>query len=345
MKQSPDRFRRQIAFSPVGVDGQRMLENATVAVLGLGALGSTIAERLVRCGVGKLRLVDRDWVELDNLPRQALYTLHDAEYHATKANAAASHLSAIDPVTKLEPIVADITYRNIRSLLEGVDIVLDGTDNFEVRYLINDACVAMGIPWVHGGILGASGQAMLIEPEHTACFRCLLSDPPSTESMGTCDSVGVLGPAVGVIASWQALRAVRWLVERKDDVAAKRESMLTVFDLWMGDVRNIRLHKSANCPCCSEKQFPFLEGKHSTDAQVMCGKNAVQIQVPIDGRLNLGELAERLRREGEVVETPFLVRFTQEDKTMTVFADGRAVVHGTENPAEARKIYQRWIGG
>lgn len=345
MKQAPQRFRRQIAYAPVGEDGQRMLENATVAVLGLGALGSTIAERLLRCGVGKLRLVDRDWVELDNLPRQALYTLHDAEYHATKAHAAAGHLAAIDPVTKLEPIVADITHRNIRSLLEGVDIVLDGTDNFEVRYLINDACVAMGLPWVHGGILGAAGQAMLIEPEHTACFRCLLPDPPSPESMGTCDSVGVLGPAVGVIASWQALRAVQWLVERKDDNASKRESLLTVFDLWMGEVRNIKLHKSPNCPCCGDKQFPFLEGKHSTDAQVMCGKNAVQVQVPAGIRLQLGELASRLRGLGDVVETPFLVRFTQEGTTMTVFADGRAVIHGTENPAEARKIYQRWIGG
>ena len=345
MTSNQDRFRRQVAFKPVGVDGQRMLANAKVAVIGLGALGSTIAERLVRCGVGYLRLIDRDWVELDNLPRQALYTLHDAEYHATKAMAAAGHQSAIDPTTKLEPIVSDVTHKNIRQWLQGIDILVDGTDNFEVRYLMNDACVALGLPWVHGGIVGSAGQAMLIEPDHTACFRCLLPEAPPPNTAGSCDTVGVIGPAVGVIASWQALLAMQWLVERKDQDPAKRPSVLTVFDLWLGDVRKIQLHRVADCPCCGQKKFPFLEGKHSTDAQVLCGKNAVQVQVPTGIQLQLPELARRLRVEGEVVETPFLVRFSKGNSTLTVFADGRAIVHGTEDPAEARKIYQRWVGG
>jgi adenylyltransferase/sulfurtransferase len=345
MTTNQDRFRRQIAFKPVGVDGQRMLANAKVAVVGLGALGSTIAERLARCGVGYLRLIDRDWVELDNLPRQALYTLHDAEYHATKAIAAAEHLSQIDPTTKLDPIVADVTHKNIRQLLHGIDLVVDGTDNFEVRYLINDACVATGLPWIHGGIVGASGQAMLIEPEHTACFRCLLPEAPPPSIAGSCDTVGVIGPAVGVIASWQALLAVQWLVERKEQDPAKRPSVLTVFDLWLGDVRKIQLHRVPSCPCCGQKQFPFLDGQHSTDAQVMCGKNAVQVQVSSGIRIDLPELAEKLKSQGEVVATPFLVRFSQDNCTLTVFADGRAVVHGTEDPAVARKIYQRWVGG
>ena len=345
MNDNQDRFRRQIAFKPVGVDGQRMLANARVAVVGLGALGSTIAERLTRCGVGYLRLIDRDWVELDNLPRQALYTLNDAEYHSTKAIAAASHLSAIDPTTKLDPIVADVTHKNIRKMLEGIDIVVDGTDNFEVRYLINDACVALGLPWVHGGIVGAAGQAMLIEPDHTACFRCLLPEAPPATAAGSCDTVGVIGPAVGVIASWQSLLALQWIVERKDQDPSKRPSTLTVFDLWLGDVRKIQLHRVPNCSCCHQKQFPFLEGKHSTDAQVMCGKNAVQVQVPSGIRVQLQDLARKLRGEGDVVETPFLVRFSRDNCTLTVFADGRAMVHGTEDPAVARKIYQRWVGG
>ena len=344
MTYSQDRFRRQIAFKPVGEDGQRMLSDAHVAVIGLGALGSTIAERLVRCGVGTLRLIDRDWVELDNLPRQALYTLHDAEYHSTKSMAAAGHLSAVDPTTHLDPIVADVTHTNIRQLLEGIDIVVDGTDNFEVRYLINDACVALGLPWVHGGIVGAAGQAMLIEPEHTACFRCLLPEAPAPNTAGSCDTVGVLGPAVGVIASWQALLAVQWIVERKDSDATRRPSVLSVFDLWHGDVRKIQLKKVPDCPCCSRKEFPFLDGQHSTDVQVMCGKNSVQVQVPSGTRIQLAELAQRLRPHGEVVETPFLVRFSQGGSTLSVFADGRAVVHGTEDPVQARKIYQRWVG-
>lgn len=345
MANNEDRFRRQIAFKPIGVDGQRMLANASVAVVGLGALGSTIAERLLRCGVGHLRLIDRDWVELDNLPRQALYDLSDAQYQATKAIAAAEHLSAIDPSVKLEPIVADVTHKNILGFLQGMDIVVDGTDNFEVRYLINDACVALGIPWVHGGIVGASGQTMLIEPEHTACFRCLLPDAPPPNSGGSCDTVGVIGPAVGVIASWQSLLTVQWIVERKDQDAPQRPSILNVFDLWLGDVRKIQLHRVANCPCCVQKQFSFLEGNHSTDAQVMCGKNAVQIQVPDGIQVRLPDLAKKLRSFGQVVETPFLVKFSTDNWMITVFGDGRAMVHGTEDPTEARKIYQRWVGG
>jgi adenylyltransferase/sulfurtransferase len=299
---------------------------------------------LARCGVGFLRLIDRDWVELDNLPRQALYTQRDAEYHATKAVAAAGHLAAIDSAIQLDPIVADVTHRNIRQMLQGIDLVVDGTDNFEVRYLINDVCVATGLPWVHGGIVGAAGQAMLIEPEHTACFRCLLPDAPPPNTAGSCDTVGVIGPAVGVIASWQAVLAMKWLVERKDQDATKRPSVLSVFDLWIGDVRKIQLHRVPNCPCCGQKNFQFLDGKHTTDTQVMCGKNAVQVQVPEGIRLQLPELAEKLRAQGDVVETPFLIRFSKDNCTLTVFADGRAVVQGTEDPGVARKIYQRWVG-
>ncbi|MFN7736250.1 MAG: ThiF family adenylyltransferase [Pirellula sp.] len=352
MVASLDRFKRQVAYAPVGVDGQRRLAEARVAVCGMGALGSTIAERLVRCGVGTVHLIDRDWVELDNLPRQALYTMHDAEYHVPKSIAAANRLVEIDPSVQLHPHVCDLTYRNIQSLLSGMDLVLDGTDNFEVRYLINDACVAMGIPWVHGGIVGASGQAMLIEPGRTACFRCLLPDPPPVEGMQTCDSAGVLGPAVGVVACWQALLGLKWLVsntsaqrqpiEKDSQLAA---ATLTVFDLWAGETRNIHVVPDPQCVCCKRREFPFLSGLHCSDAKVLCGKNAVQITVPSDRTLDLGSLANRLRSEGAVIETPFLLRFTFEKFTISVFSDGRGIVSGTENPDEARKIYQRWIGG
>jgi len=352
MVASLDRFKRQVAYAPVGSEGQRRLAKAKIAVCGLGALGSTIAERLVRCGVGTVHLIDRDWVELDNLPRQALYTLHDAEYHAPKSIAAANRLAEIDPSVQLHPHVCDITHRNIQSLLTGVDLVLDGTDNFEVRYLINDACVSMDIPWVHGGIVGASGQAMLVEPGRTACFRCLLPDPPPVEGMQTCDSAGVLGPAVGVVASWQALLGLKWLVsndgphQREVEHASERTpATLTVFELWAGETRNVQVVQDSQCVCCGKREFPFLSGLHCSDAKVLCGKNAVQITVPSDRKLDLASLAKRLRPEGGVIETPFLLRFTFEKFTISVFADGRGIVSGTENPDEARKIYQRWIGG
>lgn len=352
MVASLDRFKRQVAYAPVGVDGQRRLSEARVAVCGLGALGSTIAERLVRCGVETVHLIDRDWVELDNLPRQALYTLHDAEYHVPKSIAAANRLAEIDPSVQLHPHVCDITHRNIQSLLNDVDLVLDGTDNFEVRYLINDACVSMGIPWVHGGIVGASGQAMLVEPGRTACFRCLLPDPPPVDGMHTCDSAGVLGPAVGVVASWQALLGLKWLVSNQGTsghpTAADSElqpATLTVFELWAGETRNIQVVPDAQCVCCKRREFPFLSGLHCSDAKVLCGKNAVQITVPADRTLDLATLAKRLRSDGVVIETPFLLRFTFEKFTVSVFTDGRGIVSGTENPDEARKIFQRWIGG
>lgn len=348
-----ERFRRQLAYPAVGIHGQERLARSKVAVCGLGALGSTIAERLARCGVGWMRLIDRDWVELDNLPRQALYTLHDAEYHLPKAIAAANQLSAIDPKIHLEPKVCDLNHRNAIEMLEGVDIVLDGTDNFETRYLVNDACVSLGIPWVHAGIVGASGQAMLIEPGKTPCFRCLLPDVPPIESMQTCESVGVLGPAVGVIASWQALLAMKRIVQgaiehasgNRGSEPAPAASPLTVFDLWSGEVRNISLKRLSDCPTCVQRHFDFLEGRAASDARVLCGKNAVQIHVPAGRMVDLAVLSERLRKSGEVVQTPFLLRFSVDQYLITVFQDGRGIVHGTENPDDARKIYARWIGG
>jgi molybdopterin/thiamine biosynthesis adenylyltransferase len=348
-----ERFRRQLAYPAVGLQGQERLSHSKIAIVGLGALGSTIAERLARCGVGSIRLIDRDWVELDNLPRQALYTLHDAEYHLPKSIAAANHLAAIDPKIHIEPKVCDLSHRNAVELLQGADIVLDGTDNFEARYLINDVCVSLGIPWVHAGIIGASGQAMLVEPGKTACFRCLLPDPPPIESMQTCDSVGVLGPAVGVIASWQALLGMKWIVQGgKADVPHDelqgergRKSTLSVFELWSGEVRNVSLTRMPNCPTCVERRFEFLAGIGVSDTKILCGKNAVQIHVPEGRKVDLAMLSERLRKSGTVFETPFLLRFSVDSYRITVFPDGRGIVDGTENPDEARKIYARWIGG
>lgn len=336
-----DRYRRQKAFVEIGEEGQRLLNNSRVAICGMGALGAMVAERLCRTGVGFMRLIDRDWVELDNLPRQALYTTQDAIDLLPKSIAAETHLRAINPDIELESVVEDVTFLNAKKWLADVDCILDGTDNFETRYLINDVSVQMGVPWVHAGIVGASGQAMAFVPNATACFRCLLPEAPPVEQMQTCDSAGVLGAAVGVIASWQAVEAIKILVRKK--IAG--DGFLRVFSLWEGDVRKIRVPKSESCRTCHDRQFDFLSGDIGTHARVLCGRGAVQIQPAGRERIDLEVLANRLRSEGSVVQTPFLVRFDLQPHQISVFGDGRAIVHGTENPDEARKIYARWIGG
>ena len=344
-----DRYRRQKAFVEVGERGQELLSNARIAICGMGALGAMAAERLCRSGVGFMRLIDRDWVELDNLPRQALYTTRDALEVRPKSIAAQEHLLAIDPTIKLQSIVEDLNYQNVEKWMSDVDCIIDGTDNFETRYLINDLSIRRGIPWVHAGIVGASGQAMAFVPGKTACFQCLLPEPPPVEQMQTCDSAGVLGAAVGIIASWQAMEALKILL--KKEIAG--DGYLRVFDLWAGEVRKIRVPRNSasgspqqlGCRACVQGELDFLSGKFGTQARVLCGRGAVQIQSSGRDPIDLAVLSTRLRADGQVTETPFLVRFIHPPYVITVFSDGRAVIQGTENPDEARKIYARWIGG
>jgi molybdopterin-synthase adenylyltransferase len=345
-----DRYRRQKAFLEVGELGQELLLRSKVAICGMGALGATVAERLCRSGVGFLRLIDRDWVELDNLPRQALYTTRDAFEVRPKSIAAMGHLHEIDPNIQIEPIVEDMTYLNAEKWMSDVDCIVDGTDNFETRYLINDLSIRFGIPWVHAGIVGASGQSMAFVPGKTACFRCLLPEPPPIDQMQTCDSAGVLGAAVGVIASWQAMEAIKILLQK--EIAG--DGFLRLFDLWSGDVRKIRVPRNIakqdqdnqlGCRTCCQHKLDFLDGKLGTQARVLCGRGAVQIQSSSTHGIDLRLLASRLRSEGRVTETPFLVRFFHPPYVVTVFSDGRAIVQGTENPDEARKIYARFLGG
>ncbi len=342
-----DRHRRQKAFVEVGESGQALLAASKVAIVGVGALGAMVAERLCRTGVGFMRLIDRDWVELDNLPRQSLYTTRDAAELHPKAIAAKAHLSEIDPQVQVQSVVQDLTSENAVNWLSDVDCIIDGTDNFETRYLINDLSTRFEIPWVHAGIVGASGQAMAFVPGKTACFRCLLPDPPPVEQMQTCDANGVLGAAVGVIACWQAIEAIKILL--KKDIAG--DGFLRVFDLWEGNIRKIRVpqnkangHSAAGCKTCVRREFDFLDGKVGTTARPLCGRGAVQIQSAGRENIDLAVLANRLRSEGNVIETPFLVRFTHQTYVLSVFGDGRAIVNGTENPDEARKIYARFIG-
>lgn len=337
----PDRYRRQKAFVEVGDVGQERLAQSRVAIIGMGALGAMVAERLCRMGIGYLRLIDRDWVELDNLPRQTLYTTKDAEEIRPKAIAAKSHLLEINPDIQIDTQVRDVHCNNIAESLEDIDCIVDGSDNFETRFLVNDFAWKNRTPWVHGGVVGASGQTMSYVPGKTSCFRCLLPELPSIEHMQTCDATGVLGAAVGVIASWQALDTTKLLLGK--DVAW--DGCLRVFDLWQGEVRKIRVPQCPNCPVCVRSQYDFLNGEFGSKARVLCGRGAVQIQPPNACQINLASLASRLQTEGEVIATAHILRFHVPPFSITVFSDGRAIIHGTENPDEARKIYSRWIGG
>ncbi|MCR9293528.1 MAG: ThiF family adenylyltransferase [bacterium] len=339
--QDTSRYSRQIRFAPIGEAGQTKISQASVLICGCGALGSLIAERLARAGVGRLRLVDRDWVEYSNLQRQALFTEADAASATPKAVAAAAALARINSEIALEPYVEDVHAGNIRRLSEGCEVVLDGTDNFETRFLINDYCLSSNTPWIHAGCLGASGQILSILPGTTACFRCLIPDLPPREAMETCDSAGVLGPTIGIIASWQASEALKVISGNLPAVCRG----LIVLDSWNNDCRIVQLPRNPQCPACVHEDYPFLEGRIRTSTTVLCGKNAVQIDSPGIQHESLDVLAQKLSPLGEVTRNAYFVRLALAQHTLTIFRGGRTVVQGTTSEAEAKSLLAQTLGG
>jgi adenylyltransferase/sulfurtransferase len=337
-----DRYVRQVRYAPLGEEGQRQLMQSAALVCGCGALGSTIANTLVRAGVGRVRIVDRDFVELSNLQRQLLFDEADAAEGLPKAVAAAEKLRRINSQVCVEPIVADVGPANIERLCEGIGCIVDGADNFETRFLVNDAAVKNGIPWVYGGCVGAEGQTMTILPGEGPCLRCLMPDCPPPGSTPTCETAGILGPAVGVIAALQCAEALKILSGRRAAVSRQ----LTVVELWDNRIRQIdvsRLREQADCPTCRRGQFPWLAGQQGGQTAVLCGRNSVQLShagpaVPLD------QLAARLAPLGQVSHNPFLVRLKAEGYEITVFADGRAIVGGTADVAVAKTVYAKYVG-
>jgi adenylyltransferase/sulfurtransferase len=338
----PDRYARQVRYRPLGEEGQRRLARSRALVCGCGALGSMLANTLVRAGVGAVRIVDRDFVELSNLHRQVLFDEQDAAAGLPKAVAAAEKLRKINSSVAVEAVVADLTPANIEDLCRDVDVLLDGTDNFETRFLINDAAVSLGLPWVYGGCVGAEGQTMTILPGSTACLRCLLPECPPPGSTPTCDTVGVLGPIVGVIASLEAIEALKILSGNLEAVSRS----LTVVDLWQNRLARIdlgRLRESSDCPACKRREFSWLAGREGSRTAVLCGRNAVQLTPP-GPPVPLEELARRLESLGRLTRNPFLLRLAVDRYELCIFADGRAIITGTSDPAEARTVYARYIG-
>jgi molybdopterin-synthase adenylyltransferase len=342
-KDQLDRYVRQIRFAPLGEEGQRRLLASRALICGCGALGTVLANTLARAGVGKLRLVDRDFIELNNLQRQVLFDEQDIADNLPKAVAASKKLRTINSTIEIEPIVADVDHRNILALCAEVDVILDGTDNFETRFLLNDVALKLGIPWVYGGCLGAEGQTMTILPGETPCLRCLIPEPPPPGATPTCDTSGIVAPIVNVIASIEALEAIKILTGHREAI----QRTLFTIDLWDNRVRQVKLDALAerdDCPACGKREFPWLDGQRGSHTAVLCGRNAVQLTRPDDQRLSLDALATKLAGVGQVSRNAFLLRLTVDDFVLTVFADGRAIVAGTDDIAAARTLYAKYIG-
>ncbi len=339
-----DRYVRQMRYPPLGEEGQRSLSESSALLCGCGALGSVLANTLARAGVGHLRIVDRDFLELNNLQRQVLYDEDDVAAGIPKAIAAEAKLKRINSQIKIEPIVADVDHTNIASLVDGVDMILDGTDNFETRFLLNDAAVKFDKPWVYGGCIGDDGQTMTIIPGETPCLHCLMQDgPPPPGTTPTCDSAGILAPIINVIASLQANEAIKILSGNGDKISRE----LQVFELWDNRIRQLNLGsllESVDCPTCKQHQFEWLEGRRGSHTAVLCGRNAVQLSFPDRHAVSLESLEQKLDGVGEVSRNRFLLRFKVDDYHITVFPDGRAIVGGTDEIAEAKTVYAKYIG-
>ncbi|MGD0619251.1 MAG: ThiF family adenylyltransferase [Bryobacteraceae bacterium] len=331
-----DRYSRQILFPGVGRQGHQRILDASVAIVGCGALGSFQAAALARAGTGRIRIVDRDYVELSNLQRQWLFDECDAAEGLPKAEAARRQIARINAGVQVQAEVADLTASNIDDLLEGVDLILDGTDNFETRYLLNDYCVRAGLPWIYGGAVGSYGIVMPVIPGRSACFACLYPEP-APGAQPTCETAGVLGTVTSLVASLQVSAALKWIV------TGDMPAWITTVDVWTGDLRRIAgPDRDPDCRACVRREFPWLEERRRAPVS-MCGRDAVQIH-EISRPLDLSELANRLLPLGRVRANGFALRFEIPSYVMTVFPDGRVIVKGTTDAGIARSLYARYIG-
>jgi adenylyltransferase/sulfurtransferase len=333
------RYSRQELFAGIGGDGQERIRRARVLVVGVGALGSSLAETMARAGVASLTIVDRDVVELTNLQRQSLFDEEDAALARPKAAAAAARLRRVNSDVAVRGVVADVDAALAGSLVREADLVLDGADNFETRYVVNDVCVRAGVPWVYGACVAAHGAALAVRPGRSPCLRCVLGERPAPGTGETCDTAGVVAPVVQVVAGIQAAEALKLLAGREDALLG---GLVTV-DLWAGTVDVARFDGRAPwCPSCTERRFDYADAP-PLGAAVLCGRDAVQLEG--DGTpLDLPALAARLRKAGEVVANEHLVRLRADGAELVVFADGRAIVKGAADAARARAVFARYVG-
>ena len=339
-----ERYSRQILFQGLGEAGQERLGRASALLVGCGALGTHVADLLARAGVGRLRIVDRDFVETSNLHRQSLFDASDVAGGLPKAVAAARHLGAINPEVGIEACAEQLDAGNIERLASGVDLILDGTDNFDTRFVLNDYSLKRRLPWIYAACVGAYGLTMNVLPGETPCLRCLVRALPAPGTLETCDTAGVIAPIAALIAAVEAAEALKIL---SGSPAAASRDLLAV-DLWANVTQRLRLSRaevSAGCPACDRGEFEHLDRSRGGRAVALCGRNAVQVLPGPGASADLEALAERLRPLGQVVRNPYLVRVQIEGLVLAVFADGRAIISGTDDEARARSIYDRYVGG
>ena len=342
------RYNRQMLWEPIGIEGQKKLRDAKVLMVGCGALGTVLANTLARAGVGHMTIVDRDFIELNNLQRQVLFDEDDIKDQLPKSVAAKRKIEKINSAINVEAVVADVNHTNIEQFSAGKDLLLDGTDNFETRFLLNDVSVKTGIPWIYGAVISAMGLAMVIRPGVTPCLRCIFETIPPPGMNPTCDTAGVLGPTVNFVASWQALEALKILTGNLKDVSP----FLFSFDLWDNRYQQLNVAKAkelADCPACKRREFEFLSGKFGSSTTSLCGRNAVQINVTAGNKVDFEHVAANLRGVGKPSFNKFMLKCgikegSGKEYELTLFADGRAIVKGTHEAATAKAIYAKYVG-
>ncbi len=343
MEQLLERYSRQILFHHLGEERQKVLMNSSAVVIGCGALGTVSSSYLTRAGIGQLKIIDRDFIEESNLQRQILFDENDISENLPKAIAAQRKLQKINTNINIEGIVTDINYSNINELTEGVDIIIDGTDNFETRFLINDFCVKNSIPWIYGACIGSRGLVMNIIPSETPCLRCVFEKMPQIGSFPTCDTAGVIGPIAGIIASIQVTEAIKILT---DDYVSVIKKLLEI-DVWNTKFKQVdvsALREANNCPTCKLHNYKFLEAEDGVMTTFLCGKNAVQVMSRSAGNIELEQLEHRLGSIADVSRNAFMLKFKVKDHGFTVFPDGRAIITGTEDLSTAKNLYSKYLG-
>jgi molybdopterin-synthase adenylyltransferase len=336
-----DRYSRQILFAGIGSEGQSRLLDSRAVIIGCGALGSAQAEALARAGVGHLRIVDRDFVEASNLQRQTMFTESDAQERLPKAVACVKRIALINSEIEAEAEVLDVNNSNVEALIKDCDVVLDGTDNFATRYLINDACIKNDVNWIYGAAVGAYGVSMTVRPRITPCLRCIFEEAPPVGSSPTCDTAGVIMPIISVVAAVQVTEALKLLTGQID----KLHNSLMQFDVWTNEWRRITLKAPMpDCITCALGRYETLEAETNEFAASLCGRNAVQVSPPKPTQLDLNALSEKLRPLGEVKVNDYLVRCTLGEYELTVFQDARTIIRGTDDITTARSLYAKYVG-
>lgn len=347
-----DRYNRQVLLPFIGEEGQKKICASTVVVAGCGALGTVIANILARAGVGNLRIIDRDFIEESNLQRQVLFDEQDCRENMPKAAAAERKIRQINSTINVTGLVTDINPTNVEELIKGADVVVDGADNFETRFVINDACVKHNIPWIYGAAVGSTGLCMTIIPGQTPCLRCLFETAPPPGMTPTCDTAGVLGAVTGLIGNFEASEAIKICAGQRNAINTRLFSI----DMWSGEMHQFKIDKArekADCPTCKRRNFEFLEGQGASTTTGLCGRNAVQINPRNGSKLDLHELAARLKSAGglsNINANKFLLKFNApggddgQGLEITVFPDSRAIIKGTKTVAVARTAYAKYIG-